>query len=257
MKDETIVILAAPCQFTDIIYNSLKDEFRIKKVILENPVSKFEFLKKRAKKIGLSKVFGQVLFRLLIVPCLHMLSRSRISEIKREFKLEDTRIDSSNVVNVSSVNADKTLDILRQMKPSLIIVNGTRIISNKILNGVPARFVNMHTGITPLYRGVHGAYWALVENNRKACGVTVHFVDQGIDTGDIVEQGAIEVTKEDSFVTYPLLQLAKGIPLLKKAIKDIFGNQVEIKFPPVHTSRVWSHPTLFEYIWHRIRYGVH
>ena len=41
----------------------------------------------------------------------------------------------------------------------------------------------MHAGITPQYRGVHGGYWAVVNNDPEHCGVTIHFVDKGIDTG--------------------------------------------------------------------------
>ena len=65
-------------------------------------------------------------------------------------------------------------------------------------------------GITPLYRGVHGAYWALAEGRRDLCGVTVHRVDAGIDTGEVLAQVLIDPTPQDNFVTYPWLQVAEG-----------------------------------------------
>jgi len=74
--------------------------------------------------------------------------------------------------------------------PDVVVVNGTRIIAEKVLHSVPATFLNTHSGITPLYRGAHGGYWALVKKDRANCGVTIHVVDAGIDTGGIVTKPA-------------------------------------------------------------------
>lgn len=252
MEDRTIVILAGAGGSTDIIYNSLKDGFRIKKVVIEEPVPRVQFLKKRIKKLGIFKVSGQILFQLFIIPFLRACSRKRTAELKKIFKLNDSPIDRSKIINVKSVNSDDTIDILKELAPGIVVINGTRIISKKVLNSIPAKFVNMHAGITPLYRGVHGAYWALVEKNKKACGVTVHFVDPGIDTGKILGQGIIDITKEDNFSTYPLIQLGIGMPLLKKAIEDIFEERVEIKPCPEGRSKLWSHPTLWGYLWNKV-----
>lgn len=256
MQDKTIVILAVRAESTNILYNSLKNDFQIKKVIIEESAPKVQLLKRRVKKLGLVKVLGQVAFRLIAVPYLKMTARKRILQLKQFLKLDDTPINKSKIIKVISVNSDKTKVILKEVNPAIVIVNGTRIIAKGILDCIPAEFLNIHTGITPLYRGVHGAYWALVENDKKACGVTVHSVDSGIDTGNILEQERIDPTKEDNFITYPLLQLATGILLLKKAIKDVLENRIEIKPYPEGASRLWSHPTLWGYIWHRVRCGV-
>jgi methionyl-tRNA formyltransferase len=55
---------------------------------------------------------------------------------------------------------------------------------------MPALFINTHTGIHK-YSGVHGAYWALVSNDKENCGVIVDKLDQGIDTGEIITQCTI------------------------------------------------------------------
>ena len=109
----------------------------------------------------------------------------------------------------------------------MVVVSGTRIIAARVLNCVPAVFINMHAGITPLYRGVHGGYWALVERNVDACGVTVHEVDTGVDTGRILGQTRITPNGEDNFVTYGFLQQAAGLPLLKRAIRDACDGQLQ------------------------------
>ena len=155
---------------------------------------------------------------------------------------------------VSSVNEDQCLQLLQSINPQLVIVNGTRIISKQILESVNAVFVNMHAGITPKYRGVHGAYWALVNDDKQNCGVTVHMVDAGIDTGEVIFQATITPASNDNFVTYPLLQLAAGIPGMKKAIADTLAGRLGKTFA-VGESKLWSHPGFGQYIFLRLIKG--
>lgn len=256
MEAKSIVMLAGKKESTNVIYNSLKDDFKIEKVILEERVPRNRVLRRRSKKLGLLRVLGQTLFRLIVVPCLKATSKGHILEIKSRFTLSDLPVDKYKVINVISANSEETIAALKELDPDIVVINGTRIIKSNVLDCTAATFINMHAGITPLYRGVHGAYWALFEENTDACGVTVHLVNTGIDTGGILEQGLIERTGKDNFVTYPLLQLVTGLPLLKKAIKDILNNRIEIKPRPAGKSRLWSHPTLWGYIWHRFCHGV-
>ena len=116
------------------------------------------------------------------------------------------------------------------------------------LRCIPAIFINMHAGITPLYRGVHGGYWALAREDPCNCGVSVHLVDEGIDTGSVLGQSLIEPTDADNFVTYGFLQLGAGIPLLMNAVRQALNGQVTTIKSPEGPSRFWSHPTLCSYI---------
>jgi methionyl-tRNA formyltransferase len=164
-------------------------------------------------------------------------------------------LPAEKINRVTSVNDDRCLDLLRALKPGLVIVNGTRIISERILNGVSCQFINMHAGITPKYRGVHGAYWALAKGDRANCGVTIHFVDPGIDTGLVIAQQSIPVGPEDNFVTYPLLQVATGIPLMKKAVDNILSKKI-IPILAAQESHLWTHPTLGQYLYYRLKQGI-
>lgn len=256
MKEKRVVLLAGRHESTNIVYQALQRDVPIDRVIIEDPVSRVRFWQRRVKKLGVCKVGGQVLFQVLVVPYLAIVSRRRIAALHRRYRLDTTPIDPGKVVPVPSVNSAEARATLQERDPDVVVIHGTRILSAKTINCVRATFVNLHAGITPLYRGVHGAYWALVEGNRAACGVTVHFVDTGIDTGAILGQETIAPTKEDTFVTYPLLQLATGLPLLKDAVERVLDNRAAVVPPPAGKSRLWSHPTLFEYLWHRARRGV-
>ena len=254
MNDPKIVLLAGEGISTNILYHALKNDCVIHSIILEEPVGKKTLIKNRIKKLGLWKVTGQILFQLIIAKFLHLTSSRRKKEILKAYSLDASPLPSEKITRVHSVNDDQCLELLQNINPQLVIVNGTRIISKRILDSVKATFINTHAGITPKYRGVHGAYWALVNNDKQNCGVTVHVVDAGIDTGEVIFQGAISPANSDNFATYPLLQLAAGIAGMKKAIADISAGSL-VKTATVGESRLWSHPGFGQYIFYRLARG--
>lgn len=251
-----VVILGGDCEATRIVYNALRRRYTIAKVIIEAPVPRRQLISKRIKKLGMLRVVGQLLFIFTISRWLTRTSRKRVAEILASAGLDCTEIPEEHAVHVDSVNGEEANRLLRNLQPDVVLVSGTRIISKGTLEWASSTFVNMHSGITPLYRGVHGAYWALTERDAASCGVTVHLVDPGIDTGGILAQAVINPTAQDNFATYPALQLAAGIPLLAKVVEDILSGRVETKPPPSGQSRLWSHPTLLQYLWYRITRGV-
>ena len=105
----------------------------------------------------------------------------------------------------------------------------------------------MHVGITPKYRGVHGGYWAMVNDDKENCGVTIHFVNTGIDSGEVIKQKRISVTPNDNFVTYPYIQTGEGIRLELEILKEFekYGRipTTKVDLP----SHMWTHPTLVQY----------
>jgi folate-dependent phosphoribosylglycinamide formyltransferase PurN len=247
-----IVLLCSDCFSTVAEYNYLKKYFTVDALIVEQPVSKKQLLKRRIKKLGYLKVAGQILFSLSVVPFLNRLSKKRIAEIKKNYSFEETPLDRDKVINVTSVNDIKCIEELRRLSPDIVIVNGTRIISKNVLDSVNAVFINMHTGITPQYRGVHGGYWAMVNKDPAHFGVTVHLVDKGIDTGNILYQAVAAPSSRDNFVTYPFLQFGEGIPLVKKAIDDVIQNKLNPMPYASTNSKLWSHPSLWQYLSNRI-----
>jgi folate-dependent phosphoribosylglycinamide formyltransferase PurN len=255
-SSQKIVLLGREDSQTAIVYNFLRNECHFAGVIVEGGESRLKFLKRRVERLGLGKALGQVAFRLAVVPWLKATSRRRKAEIIRQYGLDASTIPAAKLTKVVSVNSDETIRVLQELQPSVVVVNGTRIIAARVLSSIPAVFINIHAGITPMYRGVHGGYWALVEHNKEACGVTVHEVDTGVDTGRILAQTRITPNGADNFATYGLLQLAAGLPLLKRAIGDACVGQLQPGPAPSGESRLWTHPTLGEYVYHRVKSGV-
>jgi folate-dependent phosphoribosylglycinamide formyltransferase PurN len=252
----SVVLLARDREPARIVYHHLRSRFEVRAVVLEDAVPRRRFLARRLTRLGPSVVAGQLLFRLLVVPFLTRAARARTAEIKVAHGLDDRPIDADAVTRVSSVNSAAVHDLLRALSPDVVVINGTRLVSAETLAAVPATFLNVHAGITPRYRGVHGGYWALRERDGEHCGVTVHVVDEGLDSGPVLAQGRIRPTTADTFVTYPLLQLAAGLPLLADAVQRVASGDVRRRDPPRGGSKVWSHPTLWQYAAGRLRFGV-
>lgn len=241
--------------FSRIMYNALKSEFDVVAVIEETNESAQKFINRRIKKLGWFTVMGQIAFMLLNKQIQKKQCQDRIEAIKQENNLDDRQYDPNIFQHVESVNSETTIEKLRQIDPDVVVVNGTRIISSKVLKSISAPFINTHTGITPKYRGVHGGYWALTQRDFDNCGVTVHLVDPGVDTGMILYQDTIQVSDRDNFNTYPYLQYAAAIPMMKQAVRDALNSQLQPKTNDL-PSKQWYHPTIFEYLKYRKLYGV-
>jgi folate-dependent phosphoribosylglycinamide formyltransferase PurN len=249
----SVVLLGGSSPSTWIVCNALARDPGFDAIIIENHPDRRQTFRRRAARLGWWCAGGQLLFSLYARFLGH--NKERLNEILRENQLSLLRPEESALTRVSSVNSDETLSLLRRLAPKAVVVNGTRIISRKILDGVDAAFINTHAGITPKYRGVHGAYWALAKKDAENAGVTVHLIDPGIDTGPILYQARIRPTPKDDFSTYPFLQLAAGIPLLRQAVCDA----IEGKLRPVTNdlpSQLHYHPTIWSYLANRIRTGV-
>jgi folate-dependent phosphoribosylglycinamide formyltransferase PurN len=250
--NNSILLLGGPGPSTRIVYNRLAGQFGAFPVIIEDGMSRSALIRNRIRKLGLRSTLSQLIFMTTIRPLLSYAARQRMREIATVSNLNDGDIPETQLRRVSSVNAAETIAALRAVSPKVIIVNGTRIIARKVLESVPAIFINTHAGITPKYRGAHGAYWALANADPDRCGVTIHIVDSGIDTGAIVAQALVAPTSKDSFVTYPYLQLAAALPLLVDAVGKALDNKL-VTQPAEGESAVWYHPGVFQYLAGRAR----
>ncbi len=97
---------------------------------------------------------------------------------------------------VENFNDANTTQILHRLGPDLLVVGGARILKEHIIRIPKMGIVNAHPGLLPTYRGEDTILWAVL--NGEAVGVTVHFIDIGIDTGAIIVQERLAVTGTDT-----------------------------------------------------------
>jgi hypothetical protein len=250
-----IVVLAQESASTWMMVNALRPTYPDVKVYLEQPVSRSVLLRRRAARIGFWPVLGQVIF-MAVVPLICRGGRKRNADLIRAAGLSTDRPSDLAIIKGPSVNSAGCITWLAAERPDVVVVNGTRIISADVLASCNAVFLNTHCGVTPAYRGVHGGYWALYHGDPDNIGVTIHVVNAGIDTGDILYQASAQIDSDDNFLTYPVKQYIAGIPLMCKAIADVSGSRLRTFVRNDLPSALWYHPTIWQYLSARFSRGI-
>ena len=110
-------------------------------------------------------------------------------------------------------------EVLHQHAAELVCLAGyMRVLSVGFVRRFPGRILNVHPALLPAFPGLHAQRQAL-EHGVKVAGVTVHFVDDGVDTGPIVLQSAVPVLDDDTEETLAARILVEEHRLYPEAIR--------------------------------------
>lgn len=255
-----ISVLARPGASTAILINWLiREGYSDLFVIFEDPPGRLKQIRQKARRVGFPRALGQALFMAILMPVLRWESANRRSGLRANYGLDETMPRLQRVLHVDKINDAVVVDQVRSNEFDVILVNGTGIIRAPVLAATKAPFINTHVGITPDYRGVHGGYWALWNNEPGKFGVTLHLLDEGIDTGGILAQVTARPDRHDNIASYPLLQQAKALGSLKGFLETIArGEKLPVSAETTDTvakskGTQWYHPTLLQYVLARLR----
>ena len=102
---------------------------------------------------------------------------------------------------IQNVNAAESHAMLERYRADLFVsMSFNQILKRSILDLPPQGFINCHAGALPFYRGRNILNWALI-NDAREFGVTVHYIDEGIDTGDIIHRRTAPISDSDTYKT--------------------------------------------------------
>jgi methionyl-tRNA formyltransferase len=105
-----------------------------------------------------------------------------------------------------NINSKEFVECVSKYECNLFVsMSFNQIFKKEIINLPNLKTINCHAGKLPFYRGRNILNWALI-NDEKEFGITVHFVDEGIDTGDIILQETYPIKDNDDYST--LLKVA-------------------------------------------------
>lgn len=249
-----ITVLTVPSPQSWIVINALVERFGPVTILAEEREGKLDLIRRRVRRQGPVTVLGQIGF-VLFQKLLARRSARRIEEIIAEHRIDPNPNPACEIMSVRSVNSMACQAALAMLKPDVVLVIGTRIIGGPTLAGIRAPVINFHSGINPKYRGQAGGYWALAMGDAANAGVTVHLVDEGVDTGAVLYQARFQATPKDDFITYFYIQAAIARPLAVRAVEDALAGAlkpVEVKLQ----SQQFYHPTLWFYLWTAWTRGV-
>jgi methionyl-tRNA formyltransferase len=249
-----IVILTNRKPHQRALIDALERRFEVLGVVIEHDSGAGQrLLRRRLKKLGVWRVLDQLLF-LAVERLLHgSRNQLRQAEIFGQPVLRPLQDEADfRVEEVASVNDPRVVDLIVQTRPDVVVVSGTSLLSKATLDAVGDRpIVNLHCGITPRYRGTHGAFWAIVNGDWENVGVTIHLIDPGIDTGGILAQGTIELAPDDTPRCLVYKQYRRGIELLGETVARLAGGERWSLSRTDLDSRLYSSPSLTAWLRYR------
>lgn len=117
-----------------------------------------------------------------------------------------------------NVNAKESISKIKSYNCDLLVsMSFNQIFKREIIDLTPFGIINCHAGKLPFYRGRNVLNWVLI-NDENEFGITVHFVNEGIDTGDIILQETYGITEKDNYNTLLEVSYEKCAELLYKAL---------------------------------------
>jgi len=155
-----------------------------------------------------------------------------ISNKSEAFGLQ--RAKNHNIKAVFENKEDKIIDILKENKVELVVLAGyLKIISPKLVNEYKNRIINIHPSLIPAFcgKGYYGekVHQGVIDYGAKVTGATVHFVDEGADTGPIIMQKIVEVKQDDDVKKLAARVLDVEHEILAKSIAMFCENKLTVQ----------------------------
>ena len=123
--------------------------------------------------------------------------------------------------HIKSVDEDQIIKLFQAWRVDLIVLAGwMRIVSPQLIEAFPNRIINLHPSLLPKYKGLHAIERAL-ESGDDETGVTVHYVNEELDGGEIIIQEEVPILPDDTIESLTKAIQRKEYYLLPKAIEEV------------------------------------
>ena len=186
--------------------NGIQGDLKVFLASEESYNSVLRLILKRIKTFGFLMGINQIIMRFIDIRFL----RFRVEKnLKYQFDKLDIRIDSINSEVFRKFTLENRIDI--------VVCIGTSLVSQNTLSTANIGFINIHPGYLPHYRGL-GNFWAVINKDWEHIGVTCHWIDSGIDTGEIIWKEKI-TQLSNSYWGINLDCFNTGINFLKENLK--------------------------------------
>lgn len=142
-----------------------------------------------------------------------------------------------------NVNATEVVERIKSVKPDLIIsVSMNQIVKKQILEMPPQRCINVHCAPLPRYGGMSPYVWVLAHNEDHSAA-TIHYMEEGLDEGDIIFQEKVDVVKNDSAFALFYRCCLRARELLVRAVDEIEAGTVTSCKQDLSKKTYFSWPT--------------
>ena len=124
--------------------------------------------------------------------------------------------------NNNKINEKKNLDFLIKKEINFICLAGfMKILSKNFIKRFKGKIINIHPSLLPKYKGLN-TYERVINNNENISGCSVHYVTAKLDSGKIIMQKKVKISKKDTAISLRKKILKKEHKLYPAAIREIF-----------------------------------
>jgi len=131
-----------------------------------------------------------------------------------------------NFIEYDDLKEATFIEKIKELEADIAVVCSFNYkIPRVLLNAVKGGFINIHPSILPQYRGAN-PYSHVIINNEKQTGVTLHFMDDGFDTGDLIIQRKMEISPRETMGTLFNRLNIIGLELLMKVLTEFEADEI-------------------------------
>ncbi|WCL50936.1 phosphoribosylglycinamide formyltransferase [Leptospira sp. GIMC2001] len=148
--------------------------------------------------------------------------------IAKKYKIPTYIVDYKGFGNRSEFNS-ALANQLDELRPDLIVTVGfMKILPQEIVKTYKNRIINIHPSLLPAFPGINSQRQA-IEYGAKISGCTVHFIDEGVDTGAIILQSPVTIESGMTESQLSLKILKEEHKILPKAIQYFLNDKIKIE----------------------------
>ena len=214
-----IVVLTYPCERALRLLSALSEYGCAVEAVV---VQKRSLLRRVAR---LTRLLG--IRSTLLIAIRRLKTEFNTTPSQNHHRLGAYRAKASEVVLVGELNSDETLAALERLNPDVGVVGCAGILRPAVFQAFRLGVLNIHPGITPHFRGRSPIEWTILEEAQP--GVTLHFIDAGVDTGPVVQQRELPVQPGDNFDSLYDRAYDVGIELIVNCLRTLKrGDSLEL-----------------------------
>ena len=193
------------------------------------------------------------------IPCLDNIKKNKFNLIAvvtspdkpagRGLKISESPVkeyakkNQLNLLQPVNLKDSNFINQIRRLKPDLIVVVAFRMLPEIVWTIPTFGSINVHASLLPNYRGAAPINWAII-NGEKQTGVTTFFINDRIDTGDVIGQSKIDINKNENAGELHNSLMRLGADLLIKSIDKIFSSKENISTKQLEVKNLKAAPKL-------------
>jgi len=255
-----VVVLCVHGPFQHYLLNRLAQEHKLLGVVYVKSARQEQTFWQRCKHLAnyLNPVKTiRYLWAKCVLPKYEREAEQRLRNLYPEYEQWKEEPAKINAITVTNINDPRALAFVESLAPDIVCVNGTNLIREPLLSkGRQLKYgmLNLHTGLSPYSRGGNCNLFMLLEGKPELVGGTIHYIDKGIDSGDIVRTYQPNMNLDDPYEFIEGKVFIDGINKLSDAVSMIangtavrvkqweqgklFLNRTGYRYQPYHRARV-------------------